>query len=600
MQRQISITRWTWTVCLVAIPLFTQAQQITPAAETTDPFPIDSVWFSARLNLSLRVLERDGNTFRAKIVAGNTVDRTVAGTVDGGRIAWLAKDVQAAKGGPGGDNTGTIRGDRIDVEYRSAVGNGTFTLLRSNALESHPRLSSDGENRSEHSRPTARGSELTTYPGPAGMKSAKDRLVRVNGQSVFVYETAVNFNRKFEENPKTELTPFCYFDFSGTVTVEVTAVGTPIRSVTVRPQSLKIRPAIDRAKNAVTFDLSRPAKLSIEFNGDVHRTLHIFASAPESDRPDPNDANVRYFGPGVHSVGNVQLADNQSAYIAGGAFVNGQLIAKNKSGVRIFGRGILNGSHRDRFRDAGCNLVLINCTDSTVDGIICLDPPGVSFVVNRCSNVNIRDLKYIGARANSDGISIQCCSGVTVSDCFVRGWDDNVVVKNYDGNSRKIRINDCILWTDLAQSMEVGFETTGDVMDDITFRNIDVVHNFHKPVMSIHNGDRASITNVRFENIRVEDARMGAGDGWNYLIDLWIGESHWTQDRQRGTISGVVFKNISVTGGHFPQSRIWGFDATHTVSNVTIENLVILGKRIKSAESGKFIMNNFIEQPRFR
>ncbi len=50
----------------------------------------------------------------------------------------------------------------------------------------------------------ARGAEVRNYPGPAGMTIAADRVVKVDGQPVFVYETAVNFNRKFSPKPVTE------------------------------------------------------------------------------------------------------------------------------------------------------------------------------------------------------------------------------------------------------------------------------------------------------------------------------------------------------------------------------------------------------------
>ncbi len=292
----------------------------------------------------------------------------------------------------------------------------------------------------------------------------------------------------------------------------MTPVGVKIDTVDIRPKSLGIVAKISPAKDAVSFTLSRPAKLSIEFNGNLHRTLHLFADAIDPNPPKPGDPTVRYFGPGVHNVGELQIADRQTVYIAGGAYVNGQLIAAGKKGVRIAGRGILTGRAYDRDKGGShCNIELNNCASPVVDGIICLDPPGWSFNVYHSSGVLIQDVKYIGARANSDGISLQSCDGATVRDCFVRGWDDNLVVKNYEGDTHRIQLRDCILWTDLAQSVEIGYETRGGVMEDIAVSNIQVLHNFHKPVLSIHNGDRAAIRNVRYENITVEDAADGPG-----------------------------------------------------------------------------------------
>lgn len=79
----------------------------------------------------------------------------------------------------------------------------------------------------------------------------------------------------------------------------------------------------------------------------------------------------------------------------------------------------------------------------------------------------------------------------------------------------------------LAQSMEIGYETNkGDkensTIENVTFEDITVLHNFHKPVLSIHNADNAAISNVTYKNIVVEDACMGLGDGTKELIDLQV------------------------------------------------------------------------------
>ena len=105
---------------------------------------------------------------------------------------------------------------------------------------------------------------------------------------------------------------------------------------------------------------------------------------------------------------------------------------------------------------------------------------------------------------------------MNVKECFIRSWDDSLVVKNYPkwsnksehGATRNIRFNNIIIWTDLAQSMEIGYETIGEVLEDVIFDNITVLHNLHKPVISIHNANNANIKNIIFRNITVEDASM--------------------------------------------------------------------------------------------
>ena len=196
------------------------------------------------------------------------------------------------------------------------------------------------------------------------------------------------------------------------------------------------------------------------------------------------------------------------------------------------------------------------------------------------------------ARANGDGISIQSSKNVHVRDSFVRTWDDSLVVKNYNrGTTESILFENMTLWTDLAQSMEIGYETYGDTMNDIVFRDITVLHNFHKPVISIHNADDAAITNVVFRNITVENAQM-IGDNWasshdNFFIDFQIQYNlEWTRSGgQRGTIDNVLIENVEVLDGHDEiVSRIAGYDADHRVSNVTMRNITMKGTPVTEKE----------------
>ena len=98
------------------------------------------------------------------------------------------------------------------------------------------------------------------------------------------------------------------------------------------------------------------------------------------------------------------------------------------------------------------------------------------------------------------------------------------------------------------------------MIEDITFRNITVLHAFHKPVISIHNSDSAAVRHVLYENIVVEDAQMGLGDGTPYLIDF----------------------TTRVLSGKRPSVRIWSFDENSSIDHVTITGLNFLGEEIVS------------------
>jgi polygalacturonase len=205
-------------------------------------------------------------------------------------------------------------------------------------------------------------------------------------------------------------------------------------------------------------------------------------------------------------------------------------------------------------------------------------------------------VKIISSRPNGDGITLQSCQDYTVQNCFVRSWDDSLVVKNYHGDSNNITFKNIQVWTDLAQSMEIGFETNkgskeNAVISNITFEDITVLSNFHKPIISIHNSDDATVKDITYKNITIENAQSGSGDGVDmpYLIDFWIMKnSGWSTTEERGQIRNVTIDGVKVLGGRDLASRIQGFDETHTIEGVTIKNLEVLGNKITSFEQGKF------------
>ena len=170
------------------------------------------------------------------------------------------------------------------------------------------------------------------------------------------------------------------------------------------------------------------------------------------------------------------------------------------------------------------------------------------------------------------------------------------MVKNYDQNSTDIAFHDTQIWTDFAQSMEVGYETNKGkqpdaVIERVSFENITVLNNFHKPVISVHNGDDAAINDITFRNVTVEHEEVGSGDAdeMPYLIDINIMQSgNWSTTLERGTIANVIIDGFHVLSGKEAASRIQGYDEAHRVSNVTISDFDLLGKTVKDETTGKF------------
>ena len=448
--------------------------------------------------------------------------------------------------------------------------------------------------------------QLVLYKGPKPIAPSETAHMWADGNELFVYDTAVNNTHTWDSryNPPLSTAQVASFDFAdGEVELKIElSAGEDMGQVTVRPLSYGIEPQVEG--NTLRFRISRPDVYTVEYQGSSSKAMHIFANAIDEDAPTESSDTVKYIGPGAWIADTMVLEDGMDVYISGGAVIRGTLIGNKVHDATVRGHGFFDGSNNKSWMlnkmTAYIPVSLRESQNVSVSGIGILNPNAWCVELYSCDNVDISGIKIISARPNGDGISVQSCRNVTVRDSFIRTWDDSLVVKNYSNrkgsDSADILFDGCQLWTDLAQSMEIGYETNKGgklkpTIQNVTFSNITVLHNFHKPVMSIHNADDAEVSGIVFHDITVEDASMGKGDaGKNcQLIDITIAQSSWSTSKKRGTVHDILFDGISVLDGDdgidFKEGnlcpiRIQGFDEEHLCRDITIRNLEILGKKV--------------------
>lgn len=429
-----------------------------------------------------------------------------------------------------------------------------------------------------------------------------DTQITVNGQDCYVYDTNVNHTRSWVSSyyPPQSRTPVAYFDFEGTVEIQVTVPNIEIENVKISPLSYGIEPVVDTEAHTVTFRVDTPDAYTLQFNDTPERAVHIFAYEIEEDAPDPEDPNVIYLGPGEWNIDAISLKSGQTVYLAGGCVAHGTLVGSFVSNVTVKGHGILDGSGYEGWKGTAANIPLKfdYCDNVVIEDIMVLNSNAWVCQGYNSKNGIIDGIRIISSRPNGDGISLQSCENYVVKNGFVRSWDDSLVVKNYDRNSKDITFSNMQLWTDLAQSMEVGFETNKGNNEDATitnivFEDITVLNNYHKPVISVHNADDALLDNIVFRDIVVEHEEIGSGDSnLPYLIDISIVQnSNWSTTRERGNVRNVLIENVTFLEGTERGSSIRGYDSEHTVEGVVIKNLNLFGKEVKSAEDGNFYID---------
>jgi hypothetical protein len=394
----------------------------------------------------------------------------------------------------------------------------------------------------------------------------KNVRLYVAGKRVPIFSTKINVSQTFDgEAPDRIDSGVASFQLEGKATMILATNFRLNGKAVIRPVDKGVTPIIDEARRTIAFKIFSTGQYTIELSHYV--VIHLWIDPIDEV---PSESTITYyFGSGLHCHGNdpripkngiIALHTNEKVYLAQGAVVQAGFSAIDSEGIEIFGDGLIDGSAFDRNVARGTKTIPLDfsyCQNLTLKDFGVTDPAGWCFNLYFCSDSLVQNCKVVSSRANGDGISIQSCKRMNVNGCFVRSWDDSIVVKNYlswrdgsEGETESIHVSSCLIWTDLAQSMEIGYETIGQRMTDITFNDIVVLHNYHKAALSIHDANDADIKNVSFENITIEDAEEGRGNGNNLLLDFSVAYSPLWSDAHKktalGSIDGVEVTNVKV------------------------------------------------------
>ena len=199
----------------------------------------------------------------------------------------------------------------------------------------------------------------------------------------------------------------------------------------VRPLAYGIKPSI--SGNSISFKLDYPTNYVVEYNNDPTKAIHLFTNTIRKTSPILTifQENMIYIGPGVYKADAIPIESNKIVYLAGGAYVLGQIRGENVENVTIKGRGILSGDlyKRTQASEFTIPIEFRHSKNIKIEDIAILNPAGWAISAYFVDGLNIDNIKIITSRANGDGVSLQSCKNVHVKNSFIRSWDDSLVVK---------------------------------------------------------------------------------------------------------------------------------------------------------------------------
>lgn len=440
---------------------------------------------------------------------------------------------------------------------------------------------------------------LNVYPPCDGEPLSSEYRVTVSGVEVPVYLAQVAPDYRKHPLFLDAAYSFAGFDVSGQVEVSITS-SVPLESLSVRGVGFTAQPALAGCR--ATFQLDRHGALLIERNGNGRRGMLVLSANPlEIDIPEPRDPGVRYFGPGRHDAGLIELRDGETLYLDGGAVVTGRVEARGDD-IRICGRGILgNDGWAPDDPYYGTKLIdFTRCRRARLEGIVLRKQSrGWTTLLKECDDVEVSHVKIMGSyHGNDDGIDPVNTRNLRIEDCFIRTKDDCLAFKGMDAersNCEAITVSRTMMWSDQCCTILFGDECRAAYMRNIQIRDCFVPYlsfeGYPKKFLMLHAGEE-----MRMEDILIEDIEIG-GDGQsrNYM-EMTCEFNRYSESERAGHIRDIRLRRVQLEGpeGDY-RIVLQGFDDSHGIDGVTFEACTVRGERLTDGSRylhvGDFVQN---------
>jgi polygalacturonase len=289
--------------------------------------------------------------------------------------------------------------------------------------------------------------------------------------------------------------------------------------------------------------------------------------------------------PGVHRSAGLQLRSNVELHLSEGAELHfvpdyeayahcrvdiiaeqsdrAMIIAKNCAHIALTGDGriVCGGQYFSVGHDEEMGvhipaalrprvLMLDQCDHVRVAGLTITESPMWTLHFAECTNLTLSDLQIDNDKKmpNTDGIVIDSCRDVSLSNLTISTADDGIVLKTSaradgqpSGTCERVRAVDCTI-TSLSCALKLGTESYANFCD-IEFKNCRILGSNRG--LGIFSRDGGAVENIRFEGIELHCAETPNGYwGSGEAVTINVVDRR-PEERPAGRVSGVVINQIS-------------------------------------------------------
>ena len=353
------------------------------------------------------------------------------------------------------------------------------------------------------------------------------------------------------------------------------------------------------------FTVITASEYNVKNNGAVGNGIVLDTESIQKtiDKAYNNGGGIVVVPTGIYKVGTIFLKSNVTLHLQTGATILGSpdikdyseisynmesrtnklyvkyavIFAEDAKNIAITGFGIINGNGAENFQITRPQnkrpylIRLVNCKNIKIKDVQLLKSANWTFHLLGCQDVNIDGIKILNTteNGNRDGLDIDACKNVTVSNSKISSIDDAIVLKSTNNIiCENITITNCSL-SSHASAIKTGTESNGG------FKNITVSNCVIKNI-PVHSGielmtvDGGDLQNITISNIVMDNV---ATPIFVYLGNRSRPFKKGQYVKKISRVNDIYFDNITITNAKLP-SGVIGIN-NRRVKNISFNNISI-------------------------
>ena len=283
---------------------------------------------------------------------------------------------------------------------------------------------------------------------------------------------------------------------------------------------------------------------------------------------------------GATLLGSTNIADYPDitpkiVYLYRARFTKYLIYAERAENIAIAGRGLIDGQGKHFPRRPGDDkgrpyiLRFSECKNVRVENVRFRNSARWLSHYLACENVTISGISiHAVLQWNCDGIDIDSCQDVRISNCSINTYDDAIVLKATTNRPcRRVAITNCVLSSN-GSALKLGTESNGG-FEDIAISNC-TVHDTGVSGIDIAMVDGGVLDRVTVSNVTMKDVKtpifVRLGNRARPIPDL--------PPPGMGSLRNVIISNVQASGADKVGCSITGIPG-FPVENVTLDNIRI-------------------------